>query len=116
MSFAGVHLFIETSGTALGTLTVDTGCLATLGEIKKEAFGLGTEEFDCICLLRDGQVHKRTNEPHLFIDGVDTFCLPMCDQNYVFSIPDFLLSVDRVHPSPVSRVRGNRMNNQKFAW
>lgn len=67
VSFAGVHLFIETSGTALGTLTVDTGCLATLGEIKKEAFGLGTEEFNCICLLRDGQVHKRTNGPHLFV-------------------------------------------------
>lgn len=34
-------------------------CLPTLGEIKKEAFGLEAEEFNCICLLRDGQVHKR---------------------------------------------------------
>lgn len=58
-SAEGVHLFIETGGTALGAFTVDMGCLATLGEIKKEAFGLWAEEFNCICLLRDGQVHKR---------------------------------------------------------
>lgn len=44
------------------------------------------------------------------------FLLFICNQECAFLMTGLFSSAYRVHPSPVSRVRGNRMNNQKFAW
>lgn len=75
-------------------------CLATLGEIKKEAFGLGAEEFNCICLLRDGQVHKREQMNFICLLMEQILSAFPCVVKIMFSHPlaSFCLLTGSIHP------------------
>lgn len=67
VSFArGVHLFIETSGAAFGTFTINMGYLVALGEIKEEAFKFADTGIELhLFTNRWSSSQERTNQVNL---------------------------------------------------